>query len=55
MKTEVDMEKTKRQKTRFHKILFVKDTLYRQKVVANKKKKIPRNEKYKDINTSIED
>ena len=54
-KIEADMAKMNRRKTRYHKILFVRDAPYRAQVIANKKKKIPRDEKYNRINTLIED
>ena len=54
-KIEEDMAKMNRHKTRYHKILFVRDAPYRAQVIANKKKKIPRDQKYNRINTLIED
>tara|TARA_Y100000114_G_C11689034_1_gene292613 strand:- start:429 stop:584 length:156 start_codon:yes stop_codon:yes gene_type:complete len=45
----------KRIKTRFHKILFDQDSPYRAKVIPNKKKKNPRKENKKLINTLIEE
>tara|TARA_B100001093_G_scaffold401525_1_gene389166 strand:+ start:4755 stop:4925 length:171 start_codon:yes stop_codon:yes gene_type:complete len=54
MKTEAGMEKMKRIKTRYHRVLWDPETNFGAKVVPNKKKIIPRKTKNKNIN-SIED
>ena len=54
MKTEADMEKMKRIKTRYHRILWDRETNFGAKVVPNKKKNIPRRTKNRNIN-NIED
>jgi len=48
-KKGADMEKTNRHKTRFHRVLFAKDTPFRSKVVKDKTKTLPRQYKYKHI------
>lgn len=48
-KKGVGMEKTNRYKTRFHRVLFEKDTPFRSKIVKDKTKILPRDYKYKDI------
>lgn len=53
---EVDMAKTKVPKTRFHKILFDKDSPFkRHQVVEDKKKKNDRKEARKIINKTIQE
>jgi hypothetical protein len=54
MKHEAGMEKIKRYKTRYHRVLFDKDSPFkRHQVVPNKKKIIPRKSKNRnDINIS---
>jgi hypothetical protein len=55
MKIEAAMEKMNRNKTRYHRVLFDKDSPFkRHQVVPNKKKNIPRKSKSGNIN-SLED